>query len=86
MAGNKTRDGIKLSHIERALLRIPGVEIESGSKHVAKAVYPGQRPCPIATSTDARRMIVPWVITITSQVYTAAQIYDALRAGVWPYA
>ena len=81
MAGNKTRDGIKLTQIVRLLAELPGVEIRDGTKHKYVARTAGARPCPIATSTDAKRMLVPWVADVTGM--TKAAIYSSFRDGTW---
>lgn len=80
MAGNKTRDGIKLTNIVKALTQI-GATIRQGSNHPYVAyIEDSTRPCPIASSTDARRMVVPWV-KMHSSYTDAQQIYQALRNG-----
>ena len=82
MAGNKTRDGIKISKLVKILEKmIPNVEFRSGGKHVYVANYSGMRPCPIATSTDARRMVTPWVAKITG--YEPNKIYNSMKTGKW---
>ena len=61
MAGNKTRDGIRLGNVvklagEFEMKVRPG---KGGHKYILNA--PGMRACPVADSTDAKRMIVPWM-------------------------
>ncbi len=81
MSGNKTRDGLKISKLLKALTQLPGIIIREGGSHPSiaeKIGYP--QPCPIATSTNVREMVVPWIKRTTS--YTNAQeIYEALRRG-----
>jgi len=72
----KTRDGLKISNLVRVLMNTPGIEIRKGSKHQYVANYPGMRPCPIATSTDARRMVAPWYATVMG--YSNTQAYQSL--------
>jgi len=84
MGGNKTRDGINLSTIVRMLSQISGINIRQGTNHPYIAVYDGLRPCPIAASTDAKRMLVPWIESATG--YERRQIYSSLKSGEWNYA
>ena len=85
MAGNKTRDGLKLNRLVKALLALPGGGIREDNKHPYIASIMGHaRLCPIATSTDARRMIVPWIRETTSYK-DSTQIYRALKTGDWNY-
>ncbi|MBD3259245.1 hypothetical protein GF371_01280 [Candidatus Woesearchaeota archaeon] len=81
MAGNKTRDGIKLTKIVSAVSDIGGVIIRDGTNHQYVINYAGRRPCPLDTSTDAKRMIVPWLYAITG--YDKNGIYQNLRKGRW---
>ena len=83
MAGNKTRDGLKISRVVDMLDSLNGVNVRPGSNHphVARSSeYAGS--CPIATSTDVRRMVVPWVRSVTG--YDGSKdIYNCLRSGSW---
>jgi len=81
---NKTRDGIKLRTIISALEKLTGITIRPGTNHPYIAeIADYATSCPIASSTNARTMIVPWIKRHTS--YTnAQQIYNALRTGKWP--
>jgi hypothetical protein len=82
MSGNKTRDGIRIGKVIKALDGITGVIIESANNHLYKAQYNGLRPCPIATSTDVRRMVVPWVMQATG--YSDSRlVYQYLKNGEW---
>ena len=82
MAGNKTTDGLPISLLVKLLNQIPGVTIRPGTNHPYVANFDGLRPCPIAASTDAKRMVVPWVAQITG--YTnKTSIYESLRLGEW---
>ena len=81
MAGNRTRDGIRIGRVVRALEGIDGVSIRPGTNHLLVAFAQGStRPCPIATSTHARRMVVPWVKEVTPYS-DVNQIYSSLRNG-----
>ncbi|MBI2558685.1 hypothetical protein HYW20_05155 [Candidatus Woesearchaeota archaeon] len=81
MAGNKTSDGISISAIVKLLGQLPGVSIRQGSNHPFIAVKDGMRPCPIATSTNAKIMLVPWVAEATG--YDRKAIYSSFRSGGW---
>lgn len=80
MAGNKTIDGIRLADILRTAIEA-GARIREGNSHVYILNYAGLRPCPIATSTHAERMIAPWLAQATGR--TKCESYDALRRGYW---
>jgi len=79
MAGNKTRDGLKISKVLR-VARDFGVSVrEAGGNHPYILGFDGMRPCPVASSTDARRMVVPWLQEVTG--YDAQRVYSFLRRG-----
>lgn len=80
MAGNKTRDGIRLNDILRAAIQA-GARIREGNSHAYVLNYEGIRPCPIATSTHAERMVAPWLAQATGR--TKHESYEALRRGYW---
>ncbi|MFH1802281.1 MAG: hypothetical protein ABH864_02395 [archaeon] len=81
---NKTRDGIRLRTVLSALEKLTGITIRSATNHKYVASMAGYTiPCPIASSTNARTMIVPWIRAHTSYS-NAQQIYQALRKGKWP--
>lgn len=80
MAGNKTRDGIRLSDILRTAIEA-GARIREGNSHAYILNYEGLRPCPIATSTHAERMVAPWLAQATGR--TKQESYEALRRGYW---
>ncbi len=75
----KTRDGIRLSDIISAVRGIEGVGIRQGTKHPYMLMYGQMRPCPVAESTDAKYMIVPWLRQILP--YDNRTIYSGLRRG-----
>ena len=81
MAGNKTRDGIRLSKIVSAVSDVHGITIRDATNHSYVINYAGQRPCPLASSTHAKRMIVPWLYQVTG--YSKSRIYENLRKGRW---
>ena len=79
----KTRDGLKLRKIIRVLEALAGVSIRQGSNHPYVAYRQGYSvPCPVAASTDAKRMIVPWIKQATGY-QNSNEIYNALRNGGW---
>jgi len=81
MSRNKTRDGLSLGKIVKMLETLAGVEIRKGAKHPYIANYDGLRPCPVAASTDAKRMLVPWLKQATG--YKPSYIYSSLKTGRW---
>ncbi|MEK6942866.1 MAG: hypothetical protein AABX00_02280 [Nanoarchaeota archaeon] len=81
MAGNRTNDGIRISDIIRLLSQLPGINIRQGSNHPYIAIRDGMRPCPIAASTNAKTMLVPWIAQATG--YNRQSIYSSLRSGEW---
>jgi len=80
MARNKTRDGYRLEKI-LDLARGIGATIREGTKHPYVLNYPGLRPCPIASSTNAKRMVAPWLAQATG--YARKDVYTALTQGHW---
>jgi len=81
MAQKRTRDGIKLSKIVRSLEKMPGVSIRSGTKHPYIAKMEGySRPCPIAGSTHAKKMVVPWLKEVAG-ITDSHGLYSCLRKG-----
>ena len=77
----KTQDGIRLSTIVRMVSELATVGIREGTKHPALLLADGLRPCPIATSSDGRRMIAPWLSYATG--YSTREVYSSLKAGRW---
>ena len=77
----KTRDGLRLSQVVKTLESVPGVSIRSGTNNELIALMEGHpRSCPVDRSTNARRMVVPWLKAVTGYE-SAREIYDALRSG-----
>jgi hypothetical protein len=77
----QTRDGIRLSNIINVARGLDGVTVRPGRRHESVLNYAGLRPCPVAESTNARRMLVPWFRQATG--YNTNRIYQALRSGSW---
>lgn len=75
----KTRDGLKLTDILSAVKGIPGVIITSGKKHPYLLKYQDMIACPVAESTHAKRMLVPWLYQATGM--NKQQIYLGLKKG-----
>jgi hypothetical protein len=80
MAGNKTRDGLKIRDVVRTALQA-GAKLREGNSHLYILNFGQLRPCPIATSTDAGRMVAPWLAQATGR--TRQETYMALRRGYW---
>tara|TARA_Y100000310_G_scaffold339688_1_gene433143 strand:+ start:1220 stop:1483 length:264 start_codon:yes stop_codon:yes gene_type:complete len=83
MGSKKTIDGISISGIVRMLSTLSGVQIMKGRNHPFLAKRDGIRPCPIASSTHAKEMLVPWIVDITG--YNPNEIYSSLKKGKWLY-
>jgi hypothetical protein len=81
MAGKKTLDEIKIRGIVKAAIKKPLITYREATNHVYMLNYPGLRPCPVATSTHARRMVVPWVARATG--LPTQEVYTALKRGRW---
>ncbi|MBP7708412.1 hypothetical protein KA107_01905 [Candidatus Pacearchaeota archaeon] len=77
---NKTIDGIKLADILRTATEV-GATIREGNSHPYILNYGGLRPCPIAKSTHAERMVAPWLAQATGT--TKHECYEAMRRGYW---
>ena len=80
MRGNKTQDGIRLNDILQIAREI-GIEVREGNSHPYILNYAGMRPCPIATSTHAQRMVAPWLARITGK--SKQEVYQTMRQGSW---
>ena len=80
--GNKTQDGIRLADILRTAMQA-GARIRQGNSHAYILNYEGLRPCPIASSTHAERMVAPWLAQATGR--TKHESYEAMRNGGWNY-
>lgn len=82
MGGQKTQDGIRLRDILKAA-DLAGAGIKMGSNHPYLLTHPGMRPCPIATSTHAERMVAPWLAQATRR--NKQEVYANLREGTWTF-
>lgn len=79
----KTRDGLKLRKVLSALEKLSGVQIRHGNNHPYIAIRQGYPVlCPVASSTDAKRMIVPWIKQAMGY-QNSQEIYQALKNGGW---
>jgi len=74
----KTRDGISLEKVVK-IARQLGFLVKEGTKHPYLLVSEGMIPCPVATSTDVRRMVVPWIRK--SLDYDAKTLYSYFKLG-----
>ena len=79
MAGRKTRDGFLISGLTKLVRKIEGISIEQGRNHPVLLKTDGHRPCPLATSTHTRKMLVPWLAQVTG--YTPNQVYTSIQSG-----
>lgn len=75
----KTQDGIKLTNILAAVKDIPGIVVKTGTNHPYLLKYESMQPCPLAKSTHAKRMLVPWLYQVINQNKQA--IYLGLKKG-----
>lgn len=80
MTNGKTRDGISIDKVIRMVQNI-GVSIRNGTNHHYILNYENLRPCPVAQSTNAKTMLVPWLKQILE--YGNKDIYQALKNGRW---
>ena len=76
----KTRDGVNLMNILKIAVAI-GAGVREGTKHPYVLNFADLRPCPVAESSDARRMIAPWIAQATNKNKT--EVYQAMRQGYW---
>ena len=74
----KTRDGISLEKVVKVARQL-GLSVKEGSKHPYLLIYKGMVPCPVATSTDVRRMVVPWIRK--SLDYDTETLYSYFKKG-----
>jgi|TARA_Y100000310_G_C20564100_1_gene754574 hypothetical protein len=81
--GNKTLDGLKVVRVARMISLLPGIQIRVGKNHPFIATRSGAVPCPIASSTHVKNMVVPWIAQATG--YNKKEIYSSLRFGTWQY-
>ena len=81
MAGNKTRDGIRISRITNVADNLEDIAVSRGTNHRYILNHDGLKPCPVDTSTDVRRMVVPWLRKATDNGYTSRELYEGLRRG-----
>ena len=77
----QTRDGVKLRNIEETVNQIGDITTRKATNHILVLNYPGQISCPIAKSTHARKMLVPWLKKVTG--YNPQKIYQSLQQGKW---
>jgi len=78
----KTRDGLSLEKVLRVVEEL-GFDIKSGTNHPYLIVSEGMIPCPVATSTDVKRMVVPWVRKATG--YDPVMLYQSFKKGKVKY-
>ena len=78
MGGYRTSDGLGLAKILKFAESV-GATVREGTNHPYVLNYDGLRPCPVASSTNARTMIVPWICEIVD--YRPERVYQGLRKG-----
>ena len=71
----QTRDGIRLTNIINVARGIEGITVREGRNHPFILNLNGQRPCPVAESTNARFR--------QATGYNTNEIYQALQRGSW---
>ena len=78
----RTRDGIRLDKVLKVAKEIvPKLLVRAGTKHPYMLTIAGFRPCPVAASTDVRKMVAPWLRDATG--YSPREIYQAFQRGHW---
>lgn len=84
MAGNKTRDGMRITEVARNVASLfNSIEVRPGTSHPYVLSYQGMFPCALASSTDVRRQVAPWIARTTNGQYSPNQVYNALMSGTW---
>lgn len=78
MKRKETSDGIRLTKILR-LAEDLGVDLRTGRKHKYILNYPNLRGCPVAPSSDAKKMIAPWLSQVSGR--TRQETYNAMKKG-----
>ena len=78
MGKKKTSDGLLINKI-LLFAESLDIDVRPGKKHPHIMNFYGMRPCPVASSTDAKKMIVPWIKEITG--YNSSTVYNGLRNG-----
>lgn len=76
----KTLDGIRLKDVLKVAEEV-GARIRQGTNHPYVLNYEALRPCPVAKSTHAGRMVAPWLAQATGR--TKQEAYTAMRRGYW---
>jgi hypothetical protein len=76
----KTIDGIRINDILRTTMEA-GVSIREGKSHAYILNYKTMRPCPLAKSTHAERMLAPWLAMATGT--SKQECYQAIKRGYW---
>ena len=83
MGGNKTRDGLKIKAVARAVGELfSHIEVRHGSDHPYVLSYQGMFPCALAASTDVKQHVAPWIARTTNGEYKSNQVYQQIRSVV----
>lgn len=80
MGEKKTRDGLRLTDIARVATEI-GARLREGTNHPYILNYKGLRACPLAASTNAERMVAPWLAHASGK--SKLEAYQAMKRGYW---
>ena len=76
----KTADGLGFKEIGDLALALGGT-VRQGTKHNYIIQLPTQRAVPLAESTHAQQMLMPYFRQATD--YSNREILDAMRRGAW---
>ncbi len=73
---------IPLDRIAKAAKKLEGMTVRPGTKHPYIMVHPSmEKSCPVAKTSDAKKMIVPWIMEATG--YDHRTVYQGIRKGKW---
>ena len=78
----KTRDGLGVERTARNVVRTfvdLGITLREATRHKYAICYQGMIPCALATSTDVRRQVAPFIARASNGAYTPNQVYEMLR-------
>jgi hypothetical protein len=78
-----TEDGIPLKNLLKLIEEIEEVSVRTGSKHPHILNSNKMPPCPVSGSTNAKKMVVPWLREATGDNYNNNDIYQAIKTGNW---
>lgn len=82
MGGKKTRDGLGIERVARNAIRKfseLGIELREATRHPYTISYQGMIPCALASSTDVRRQVAPFIARASNGAYSTNEVYEMLR-------